>query len=506
MRALGLALAATAATATLGCSVRTWNDFETGSSIPVIEGGAPFPSQTIGTLLTAQRTQLADGTEVSRLIVGSGRIDAGTKIDGLYGSYSGWTGERLDLGRSIYAHCAGADPVCPDDAGSALAAIADLPGRHRCVLAGAPDTGGGNLVLSCEETDTSTVPVISQLTTGAPFGARIGASLAAIPDDARGLGLALVGAPGIGELWAMDANGGFASLPLVAAPATPAAGFGGQLAVASIPTTDPALSALLPTSDERAFVAVSSPAENRVYLLVARIRAGLGADAVVMGCVDGTPASGAPLQAFGTVLAAGDLDGDGMPEVAIGARVTATGRAEQVRIVSLADFDASGSPALGCADPTDADDAPGRTLGCTPELGGRGAGCEGFGSSLAIDDATGDGRGDLLVGAPLASVGDVSHAGAAYLFRGDASLDVVVSSTNTPAVLRDSRPDVNDTLGLSVTFLPSQLTPPDALPRSAPRAEPVASAPGANRVFVFLCSGLAGDAPSEGVPRCIVER
>lgn len=488
---------------TSGCSVRSWNDFETGSSVPVIESGSPFPAQTFGTLLTSQSTVLTDGTRVSRLIVGSGRIDASASTDGMFASYTGWNDTRLDLGRQLYAHCAGPNPVCPDDAGSALAAIPDLSDRRRCVLAGAPDLGAESMVVSCEESDTSAFPVILQLGTGAPPGSRIGASLAAIPASASTLGVALAGAPGDGSIWTMDANGGFAALPLVGA--TPAVGFGTAIATAPVTTTDAALLAKLPAGDERAFVAVASPGENRVYVLVARTQSSLASDAVVLGCIDGPIPASPGVDGFGAVLAAGDLTGDGLPEVAIGARITASVRDDQVRIVSLADFDVGAGLAIGCGDPTSADDPPVHLLGCTPDLDARNASCSGFGGSLAIGEANGDGFSDLLVGAPLASVGDVSHAGAAYLVRGAASLDVFVSSTNTPAVLVDSHPDINDTLGIAVTFLASQLTPADADLRGQPRAEPVAAAPGANRVFVFLCSGLPGDDLPEGVPRCIVE-
>jgi hypothetical protein len=38
------------------------------------------------------------------------------------------------------------------------------------------------------------------------------------------------------------------------------------------------------------------------------------------------------------------------------------------------------------------------------------------------------------------------------------------------------------------------------------RDEPVVSAPGANTVFTYLCTGLPGDALGDGIPRCLVEQ
>jgi hypothetical protein len=237
--------------------------------------------------------------------------------------------------------------------------------------------------------------------------------------------------------------------------------------------------------------------------MVVPLVAGVATGATVVGCLDDATVTG-----LGTSLASGDVDGDGIPEIAVGTSLRVANRSDGVRLVSLADVADGSGVALGCTDPTSIDDPEVRDIPCTADLGGAAASCDGFGAALAFGDADGDGLLELLVGAPLAGVGTTSHAGAAYLFQGNAQLDVFASAANEPRVLVDSSPSVNDTLGLAVTFLPSQLDQTDAatIPRNRPRAEPVASAPGANRIFVFLCTGLVGDSVDEDPSRCIVER
>lgn len=497
-------LAATCLLATAGCSISAWNDLESSATTVGIVSRDPFPAQTFGSVLASYRTTTSTGLTVSRLVVGSGRIDirAG-EVDSMYSAYSGWTDDHLELGSQLYVHCEGLGTGCPADAGSAIAPIADLNDRHGCVIAGAPAEPVGTdpvvVVVSCEYSDTTTIaPILKVRATALPTS-RLGAAVASIPSNAPGLGVGVATAPGANELWLLGQDASMNSLPIVGAPISATAALGEAMATAAITSDDPTFLAKLPASDERALFALAAPGENRVYVTVARVVGGVPVDATVVACLDGDTSAG-----FGTTLTAGDITGDGIPEVVVGAHINVLGRPDTISIFSLADVDLSLGTPVGCTEPTSADDPPIYVRECTPSAD---ASCEGFGSALALGDADGDGILDVLVGAPLASVGNTTHAGAAFLFAGNASLDVVVSDTNVPRLLVDSTPSVNDTLGLAVTFLDTQLNQSTASTdaRARPRSEPVASAPGANRVFVFLCSGLAMDSASESTPRCVVQ-
>ena len=106
-------------------------------------------------------------------------------------------------------------------------------------------------------------------------------------------------------------------------------------------------------------------------------------------------------------------------------------------------------------------------------------GCE----ALSHGDLNADGTAEIVAGAPGRSVDGVSAAGAVEIFCG-ASVTALASC----ATLSHSTPSENARLGSADTTLGTNLG-------SAPRAEVVASALGENRVYVFTCSGLSGDAP-----------
>ena len=100
--------------------------------------------------------------------------------------------------------------------------------------------------------------------------------------------------------------------------------------------------------------------------------------------------------AVGAALAgAGDLDGDGLPDIAVGAPGTSGG---------------DGAVHLFVRPLTDGIAVPWATL--------EGGGSEAAGTALALaDDYDGDGQPDLAVGAPLNDSGG-TDAGMAYLFSG----------------------------------------------------------------------------------------
>jgi hypothetical protein len=119
------------------------------------------------------------------------------------------------------------------------------------------------------------------------------------------------------------------------------------------------------------------------------------ADAILEG--------GAISDMFGTSLAAGDLNGDGQTDLAVGANELFRGDQEG-RVYA---FSGPISPGLHAASTADA-----LILGAPADPVG-----DLFGSALAITDHNGDGIGDLAVGA-WASDAHGIRSGAVWLFRG----------------------------------------------------------------------------------------
>jgi hypothetical protein len=181
------------------------------------------------------------------------------------------------------------------------------------------------------------------------------------------------------------------------------------------------------------------------------------------------------------VLAVGDVVGDDTPDVVVGDDPASVLRREEVRVYDGAALLAAGGACPALVEPA--------VIACVDHRGVACAG-SGFGTSLAMGDVDGDGDGDLAIGAPEATVEGEAQAGAVWLVPGNG--DALEASGAD--VLTASTPEVSARLGASVAMLATRA-----------RSEVVAGAPGSAEVYVFGCSGLAGDGPSIG-PRCIPAR
>lgn len=497
-RTLMLALGVAAPLA--GCQPGDFQDRAKQAPVVAVGSTSPFPSETFGAVLGSYQVAFPDGTgatfPVSRIAVGTGMLQlSATQVDGIVASYSGWKGGSLDLGRKIFARCSGTTFGCPPDTSFSIAGLPSIGGELGCVLAGAPGAFAGStgsyVTAACETSRAVHVVASAEPPDG------LGTSVAAFP-SATSYGVAIAGAPSRGT------SGALVVIPddLVPDPTAPEitqeslglqgalAGFGGALAATALPASQTLTALGSPVVVAASTGDASGATRVVVFALGTRDVGGASTTlAEALGCLD-FPATGGE----GTVLALGDVQGDALPDLVIGARADVSGRSSQVRILDLGALGATGlRPGCGAADSSD--DPATTVVACTDSAGGSTIACAngGFGSSLAIGDANGDGKGDLLVGAPYTVVDGRANAGAAYLLPGGTTLGESV-------VLVTSAPHTNDTLGLSVTFLPSQIGP-----GQMPRAEPVAGAPGHGAIFVFLCSGLEGDTPTSDAPRCIVQ-
>ncbi|MCS6798095.1 MAG: integrin alpha [Myxococcota bacterium] len=441
-----------------GCDPTLYGELADGAGILVLEAPENYPRAGLGTVVAAYDAQLADGTWQSRVVTSAGP-------DTPYRVHAIWRGDRV-VDRDAHALLDGcSDPGdCDVGLGSALLGTAvyqpGMPSEGRlCVLAFAAASDGYHV--RCEvSTDPS-----SFLPFSGPSMTRFGAAAAPLHGEA---GLAVVGAPAAmdrsGALYRILATGANAPLAIPERVVPTAGELGASLATAPLPS-------------------------GRTLVVAGAVRA---QTVLVLSVGSGPPDVHACLRAtsmgYGGSLAAGDVTGDGLPEVFVAAPATTPGRAETVEVYDGATMpgplaDGSECPGWGSAP---------RVLRCTEGLRGVSCAASGFGGAMAVGDVDADGTGDLAVGAPRAAVGGTERAGAVFLFRGSSA----GLSENAADVLTHSLPSADAEVGASLAMVRTQL---GAGLRA--RHEVVAGSPGANEVLVFLCTGLDGDDPDVGA-RC----
>jgi len=293
------------------------------------------------------------------------------------------------------------------------------------------------------------------------FGIALAAPRVARGSSGAALEILIVGAPaGQGHVFAVD--------PVRTQDVTPAgvvsSGLGSAVALGRSAPVGGAVTSLL---------VAASVSTGRVVVMRGNLAAGAG-PLDVLGCASSRESG------FGGVLAAGDIDGDGVDEVFVGSLsdAGAVGRTDRVHVYSVARAPGTAtcdtmtwpeSFSITCADTT----SPG--VSCDGPNGG-------FGSALATGDLDGDGIDELVVGAPKATVAGVTSAGAVYVFRRDTAVPGL--SLRMAAVVRDAAPRLGGELGSSILC-----------PDVGARDEILASVPGVREVRMFLCSGLDGDRP-----------
>ena len=336
---------------------------------------------------------------------------------------------------------------CGASQGTALVGFARWNDQTVCALGAAPEQARLRVICESESALATRIDV--------PGGESIGTSLAPIPFSKVALGVAFTGAPRMGDaglIHVLPEGAGPQPLDLSGAMLPAGAQLGSALASAELGDG----------------MLIAATAQNRV--VVARVS--LDRSATVLGCIDGTG------DIFGRVVALGDLDGDGSHELAM---VRGINDVAVFRTSDLVD-------GAGCAASDASDDVTElASLAC---VSSERVDCAGFGEAITTADLDADGSDDLVVSAPNSSVDGVREQGAALVFHGSG-----VDNSRIHYVFTSGGSEF-DRFGAALAKVRTQL-------ETTPRDELVIGAPGAQRVFVALCTGLVGD-QTDSTDRCIV--
>jgi len=441
------------------CNPAAFDDLRDEAGIVVAEAPDGYARGGYGSVV-ASFSGVLGGMQVSRLAASAG-ADSQTRV------YTAWTGSDLRMDPAAFDLCK--DPGdCQAGAGESLSGLSSWRRQALCVATGAP---ASDLVLvRCEDSPSMSIESVP-----GPSGTQFGASIAVVGN------LMFVGAPqangGTGAVYAVNTATGVV-LPEIALPAAFTTGvtrIGTQIAAAPLPLGG-------------SYLVITAPGTARRRVLVVELDdAGVATPRACLEDLDDAN------PAFGSVVAVGTLVGfDNIPDVVIADDPSLPGRREEVRIY---DGGLVGAASGECP-------ASSFSYDILPCSDARGVACldSGFGSSIAIGDVDGDGDGDLAIGAPEATFDGVSRSGAVWLVPGNG---MTLESTGAD-VLTDSEPATSARLGTSVAMVETRTNPmpPGLRGEYAQRSEVAAGAPGSAEVFVFACSGLAGDGVAAG-PRCI---
>ncbi len=450
--------------ATLACSCIFADATAIEDAVPIeaIDRPGKFSNTgNFGLVLDGYVGQTTSETLVSRIVASAG-AGSGHAVIGV------WDGSSDRLRRVVFDGCEELTD-CERTIGTDVIGIPLWNGLRDCVMTSA--AGERAVRIQCES-DSSMI-----LRLAVPGTVGFGTALAAFPPN-HAAGVALIGAPESGmvaesgELWKIVAGEVSPIQLMVAGDSGINAGaqLGAAVAAAALPSGD-------------VFIAAAAPGASRVVAFR------LPADPTdvtleTLGCVDATVVRppGADVTLGGS-LAVGDVDGDGNPDLVLGD--PAAGRVSVVSGASL-------TGAVGCVDASTLDDPSATTIDCAAVDAPNVDSCGSFGAAVEVGDVNGDGIGDAVVGAPGSTVNGDANAGAVYTIPGSASgLDASGGKG-----LGLSQTDAEMRLGEALATVPSQLT-------GAVRDEVVASAPGDARLFLFWCTGVAGDDAAEGRDRCL---